>query len=468
MRPRRRFLPLGGAGEGHQPDDPLQSCVAQLDAVQQRCCILPEQGAVEWPDLESVVERAGQKVGFAAVKTVPDQPKQRLDTFVDVVAVRGFVACEADEFEVAQVFQTVPFAVCLGVNRSVAEFRAGLDVEQEQQAVHVAQGFQAQLTGKLVVELIYAFLAHLPQIPDGLVANKLNGFAERVLEVFGDGEGVFVAVVVQVVEQTHAFGGEQTVPVQEGGGGLKSRKFAPAQDVVKYKAQQAVVGPLAAFDQQDLAGREEQYPTSRMPLAKYAPGDDVVPGFLQEGFRRRDFTVVLHQVGAERERVFIFSVRVVGAEDEQLCRAMPDAASVEHGDFIAGLVVQDVVGRGEVVAQGGQELAKPVALQTNAGLVAALATKLLAKFKVGAGQGAQGLIGGALSVLGFRGGFAPSGRGGLDIVGEDFRQVVVAVELVLVLDAGESGGHVRSASARCYATAFSKLKSLSAASTRAP
>ena len=38
-------------------------------------------------------------------------------------------------------------------------------------------------------------------------------------------------------------------------------------------------------------------------------------------------------------------------------------------------------------------------------------------------------------------GCSPAIEGGLDVPGEDLRQVVVAVELVLVVDAGE-GGHV--------------------------
>ena len=49
-----------------------------------------------------------------------------------------------------------------------------------------------------------------------------------------------------------------------------------------------------------------------------------------------------------------------------------------------------------------------------------------------------------MSVLAFGGGFTPASRGGLDVVGEDLRKLVVAVELVLVLDASEGGGHVRS------------------------
>ena len=45
--------------------------------------------------------------------------------------------------------------------------------------------------------------------------------------------------------------------VQQGGGGLQGVGLVPAQDVVQEEAQQAVVRPLAAFEQHDLAGSEK-------------------------------------------------------------------------------------------------------------------------------------------------------------------------------------------------------------------
>ena len=178
------------------------------------------------------------------------------------------------------------------------------------------------------IKLIYPLFPHFAQVPDGFVTDEFNGFPQGVLEVIGDGEGVLVAAFVQVVEQAHALGGKQTVAVQESGGGLQRGGFAPAQDVVKYEAQQAVVSPLAAFDQQDLAGRQQEHPTRRAPLAEYAPGDDVLPGFLKERFGRRRFTVELRWMRLQRERVFIFPVRIVGAENEQLRCAMLEAGDV--------------------------------------------------------------------------------------------------------------------------------------------
>ena len=149
-----------------------------------------------------------------------------------------------------------------------------------------------------------------------------------MLEVRRDGEGVLVAVVVQGVVQAHAFSGEEAVAVQEGGGRLQGGCLAPAQDVVEDESQQAVVGPLAPFEQEDLAGSQEHHPPRGVPMPEDAAGDDVVPRLLQQRCRRRGLAVVLREVRPEREGIFVVPVRVVGAEDEKLRGAVPNAGGV--------------------------------------------------------------------------------------------------------------------------------------------
>ena len=207
--------------------------------------------------------------------------------------------------------------------------------------------------------------------------------------------------------------------MQEGGGSLQGGGFAPAKNVVEYESEQSIVCPLAAFEQQDLARREEDDPTCRMSRAEYAPSDDVVPSFLQEWFRGRYLPVVLHWVGRKRERIFVFSVWIIGTKDKKLRRALLDSDGVEDGHFVTGVVVQEVVGGLETVPESRQDLAKPLALQANAGLVSSLAAELLAELQVRPGQGAQGLVWRMPSILALGGGFAPAGRGGPDVVGED-------------------------------------------------
>ena len=122
-----------------------------------------------------------------------------------------------------------------------------------------------------------------------------------MLQVRGDREGVSVAVVVQAVEQAHAFVGHQAFAVQKCGSRLQGGRLAPAHDVVQDEAEQAVVGPLAPFEQQDLARREENHPTRGMPLTEDAARDDVAPCLLQNGLRWRGLAVVLRPVRPEGE-----------------------------------------------------------------------------------------------------------------------------------------------------------------------
>ena len=449
---------LGGPGERHQADHLLQHAVAQLHPVEQRRRAGAEQGAVEGADAEAVVQvrrrsRRQQIDGAAlpgAVEAVPDQAEQGLDGVVQVVAVERFLAGQAHQLEVAQVLQAVALAVGLRLHRRVAEIGARLDVEEEQQPVHVAQAFQAELPGErgvgTVVELV---LEHLAQVTNRLVADQLDRFAQRVLQVLGDGEGVLVAVLVQAVEQAPAVRRQQAVAVQQGGGGLQGGVLAAAEDLVEVEAQQPVVRPLPALDQQDTAEGEHQHPARRVVLAEDAPRHDVVPGFAQERLRRRRLAVELQAVRPERERVFPFRLRVVRAEGQQRGRAGLAARGAEHRHLVA--VVEQVIGRTPLVAERGEKVPEPLALQGQPLSAAAFAIEVAAEPHILAGQRTQRRVRRSSS-LGLRF-FTPAIHGCPNVAAEDLRQIVVAVELVLVVDPGEGGGgrggHESMRSSRC-------------------
>ena len=73
--------------------------------------------------------------------------------------------------------QAVALEVGFGVHRRVAEIGARLDVEEEQQPVHVAQALQAELSGERVVRsVVELVLEHLAQVADRLVADQLDRF----------------------------------------------------------------------------------------------------------------------------------------------------------------------------------------------------------------------------------------------------------------------------------------------------
>ena len=396
----------------------------------------------------------GEEVAAGALEAVADQPEQGLDAVVQVVAVQGLLAGQAHHLQVAQPFQAVALAVRLGLDRRVAEVGPRLDVEQEQQPVHVAQGLEAELAGQRFVEPVDAVPGDLAEIPDRLVADQLDRFAQRVLQILGDRERVLVAVVVQAVEQARALLGQQAFAVQQGGGGLQRVVLAASEHVVEVEAQQPVVGPLAALDQDHVARGEQDDPARRMRLAEDAAGDDVAPALPKQRLGRRRLAVVLGGMGLEVERVFVLaSGAVVGAENQQGDGAVL-APGEQHRHLVA--ILEEVIVGLVPVAEGVEELGEPPALALDPRLVPSLVRKLAAELEVVAGEGSQRLVRGsgpgARAARRF-GRIAPARDGVADVPGEDLGEVVVAVELVLVVDSGERGRSVghgvrRSLSAR--------------------
>ena len=156
----------------------------------------------------------------------------------------------------------------------------------------------------------------------------------------------------------------------------------------EVEAQQPVVRPLAALDQQDAAERQHQQPPRRVVLAEEAAGDDVVPGLAQQRLRRRRLPVELQPVGLERQRVLAFRLGVVRAEREQRGRAGLAARGAEHRHLVP--VDERMVGRIPLVAQRREEFPKPLALQGQPPFAAPLQVEIATEPYVVGGQGAQG------------------------------------------------------------------------------
>ena len=250
---------------------------------------------------------------------------------------------------------------------------------------------------------------------------------------------MLVTVLVQAIQQALTVRRQQAVAVQQHRGGLQRGVLAAAEDLVEVEAQQPVVRPLAALDEQDAAEREQQQPARRVVLAEDAARDDVVPGLAQERLRRRRLTVELQPVRLERERVFPFRLRVVGAEREQRGGTGLAAHGAEHGQLVA--IVERLIGGCPIVAQHREKLPEPLALQVQSPFGAPLALEVAAEPNVVARQGAQRRVRRPTAVS-LRG-FAPAIHRRPDIAAENLGQIMVAVKLILVVDAGKGGGSRR-------------------------
>ena len=183
-------------------------------------------------------------VAGARPEAVPHQPEQRAQALLQVARVRVGGRGEIGQLRVPQALQAVPLAVGLGIDRGVAQFRPGLDVEQEQQPVHVAQAFQPELFGELG-----GILGRLPQVlfqgADRLVSQQLDGFAQRVLQIPRHAERVPVAVLVQRVQQRGAGIRHEGLPVQQCRRHLEGLGLTPPEDLAPVEPQQTPLRPLA-------------------------------------------------------------------------------------------------------------------------------------------------------------------------------------------------------------------------------
>ncbi|MCY1009720.1 hypothetical protein OV079_29980 [Nannocystis pusilla] len=162
--------------------------IAQRSGRQQRGAGVVEQLAAQARQGEAggtIGVRRDRGFGVAAL----DQAKQELQRGREILAVALGEGLEGSQLEVAQGRERVTAAIGVGVHRHDAELgAAGLDVEQEQQAVEEHHAFAGEPLGELGV--IEDGRVGLAAVMDELVGELLDRFAGAALEVGRDGEGV--------------------------------------------------------------------------------------------------------------------------------------------------------------------------------------------------------------------------------------------------------------------------------------
>lgn len=107
-------------------------------------------------------------------------------------AVAVLVGGQGGEFQVAQHLQAVAAQIGVGTaDGDIAQFRAGLDVEEEEEPVHEPQALQGECPGveRLVAaeDALFLFAGLGDEGPGGGVAQELHRLLEGVLEVRSGG-----------------------------------------------------------------------------------------------------------------------------------------------------------------------------------------------------------------------------------------------------------------------------------------
>ena len=266
--------------------------------------------------MQCPVEFEGASCGPPWFESLPDQAEQLLETLLDVTAFPCGAGREPRQFHVPQPFHAVTLPVGVRVDRGVAELRSRLDIEQEQQAVHVPQALQAQLLGRSSASA--GCLGEIvPQRADSFVAEQFDRLAQGVLEVGRNSNRVPVAVLVQPVQQSRPCPWHEGLAMEQGRRGLEGRVLPAAQNLPDVEPQQAVVSPFPAFQKHRLAAGEDQDPAWRPIVREHPSGYDLGPGLLQQRLGGRGLAVELRRVWLQFERVFPLGFRIVPLQDDQ-------------------------------------------------------------------------------------------------------------------------------------------------------
>ena len=196
-------------------------------------------------------------------RALEHDPKQSVDCVRNEMPVLVLLGLQGDEGKVAQRFEAVAGTVGLGVHRREAELRPGLDVEEEQQPVHVAQAFRRQDAGvQRVLAREHALLLLAALLDDQrrrLVAEQFDGLAQRELQILGDAVGVPVALFVDAVDQGRPGIRRERRRVQERGDGADRREISAGENLAEVEAEQAALAPFLAVDEDRMRHRQQDH-----------------------------------------------------------------------------------------------------------------------------------------------------------------------------------------------------------------
>ncbi len=436
---------VSGPGEGHELDDLPEDLVSKLHPVEKRGALRIEKVGLEGRNAERVVGGLGHHPQLTARpflgrrKPVVDHGKEELQGFVEEGPVSGFLGGERHQFQVPQALQAVAKAVGFGLHGGVTQLRPGLDVEEKEEPVHVAEAFARELPGQ--VPPVDFFMELFPQIPHGLVAEELDGFPEGVLEIFRDGEGVLVGIFIQGVEEAQPLGGTDAFPVQEGRHGLEGGRFAPGKNFLQVEPEKPLLVPFAAVQQEELAVRGQEDPPGRFSAPEDLPRDHLLQG------QRGKIDLHIHtrqtlELGlplGDLQGIFIVARGTHGFQDPELGGSPRFLNFPHHGEHTA--VVQLPHGGFERIAQNGEKVSQELPLELDPlGILAFTFQAVLQNEKV-PGQAPQFRMGRTESF--FLLPSLPLPKDVLQVVFQDRGKVMVGVKLVFVGDSRKIDGHQR-------------------------
>ena len=172
--------------------------------------------------------------------------------FMQIVTFTDFIHIITNVIgDITQTLQRITGIIALCLNRCIAKFRSGLNEEHKQHAIHIAQALKRQLTG--IHWICFQVTAKTRfHIIEDFISKKLNTLTKCIFQILRNTGSVFLALLVQFVQQNFSVVRAERVPVQKNRHCLQGCIFQPGENLLQFKLQIALLIPLVAVDQGNL------------------------------------------------------------------------------------------------------------------------------------------------------------------------------------------------------------------------
>ena len=203
----------------HQVNDTQHTAIAQLRCsnhlgifrVKDMCLQRSNQEHI----MQAVVACCFFQLIFCFRIAVINQFIELCQRLMQIVTVTDFINIITNVIgDIPQARQRITGVIALRFDRCIAKFRSGLDEEDKQHTIHIAQALQRQLTGihRICFQVTAKTRFH---IIEDFISKQLNTLTKCIFQILRNAGSVFLALLIQFIEQNFSVIRAERVPVQK-------------------------------------------------------------------------------------------------------------------------------------------------------------------------------------------------------------------------------------------------------------
>ena len=230
--------------------------------------------------------------------------------FVQVVTVTNFINIIPNVVgDIPQALQRITGVITLRFDRCIAKFRSGLNEEDKQHTIHIAQALQRQLTG--IHRICFQVTAETRfHIIKNFISKQLNALTKRIFQILRNSGSVFLTLFIQFIQQNFSVIRAERVPVQKNRHCLQGCIFQPRENLLQFKLQIALLIPLVAVDQGNLIHANQHNKARRFSGTKENLCYQIlVWHFTQNTFIKSSGCIFIHIIRIENEALHNAGIR---------------------------------------------------------------------------------------------------------------------------------------------------------------